>query len=228
MDDLHRAVYVRIGIFMRVLFIRHGKTLGNMEKRYIGRSDEALADVTKDLIQNMDLELKQIIASSEWFYYSSPMRRCVETLELLTQKAWNALPLVLVDDLRECDFGCFEGKNYLELQNDKRYQRWIDSNGEMDFPEGEKIQAFKERCQKAFYQCMCQCDDARDEIEVDEVGKLRDFAGLQTKKSVCFVVHGGTIMSICEKYALPKKGYYDYQIGNLDYLEFQWDGENLR
>ena len=48
------------------------------------------------------------------------------------------------------DFGVFEGKNYLELQGDKRYQEWIDSNGTLPFPEGESREEFISRCDKGF------------------------------------------------------------------------------
>ena len=33
-------------------------------------------------------------------------------------------------------------------------------------------------------------------------------------KTVAFVVHGGTIMAIAERFAFPKKGFYDYQVKN--------------
>ena len=29
---------------MKLIFIRHGKTAGNLERRYIGRTDEPLCD----------------------------------------------------------------------------------------------------------------------------------------------------------------------------------------
>lgn len=30
---------------MKIIFIRHGKTKGNLEKRYIGKTDESLCEI---------------------------------------------------------------------------------------------------------------------------------------------------------------------------------------
>ena len=32
---------------MQILWIRHGKTLGNVQRRYVGRTDEGLTDEAK-------------------------------------------------------------------------------------------------------------------------------------------------------------------------------------
>ena len=78
--------------------------------------------------------------------YVSPMKRCRETASLiyptLTQREE---PL-----LRECDFGDFENKNYLELNGNPDYQAWVDSGGTLPFPGGESREAFQERCREGF------------------------------------------------------------------------------
>ena len=49
------------------------------------------------------------------------------------------------------------------------------------------------------------------------------------------VIHGGTIMNIMEKYALPKKEFYEWHVGNgcgylveLDPVLWKKDRRNLR
>ena len=64
---------------------------------------------------------------------TSPMRRCVQTAEILFPDT----PREIVYGLQECDFGDFEGKNYAELSGDPAYQAWIDSGGTLAFPGGE-------------------------------------------------------------------------------------------
>ena len=101
---------------MRWILIRHGKTKGNLEGRYIGcRSDEPLCpEGTEELEQGMYPAVSRV--------YTSPMRRCLETAELL----YPGVPTEIIPEFRECDFGEFEGKNYAELNGRADYQAWMD------------------------------------------------------------------------------------------------------
>ena len=122
------------------IFIRHGKTAGNLEGRYIGRrTDEGLCAEGREAL------LKKIAPKAEWVHVS-PMLRCRETAEIL----YPGMAAAPVEGLQECDFGEFEGKNYAELNGRADYQAWIDSGGEMSFPGGESRAQFAARCVKAF------------------------------------------------------------------------------
>lgn len=180
---------------MRIIFIRHGKTAGNLEKRYIGRTDEPLCCEGKN-----ELRLRSYPAAD--IVIASPMKRCTETAELI----YPDKNIVICDDLRECDFGDFEGKNYTELSENADYQRWIDSGGKTAFPNGEDNESFKKRCILAFEKA------AADNIV----------------RSTAFVVHGGTIMAILEKYAYPKRDFYDFQVKNGCGYITEYNGENIR
>ena len=57
---------------------------------------------------------------------------------------------IVVDDLRECDFGIFEYKNYIELENNKPYRDWVDGGCHGQIPEGDHVEQFKKRCVDAF------------------------------------------------------------------------------
>ena len=134
---------------MRWVLIRHGKTQGNLEHRYIGcRTDEPLC------AQGI-AELKEKRCPAVQRVYVSPMKRCLETAAIL----YPGIPAETVEDFRECDFGDFENRNYAELNGRADYQAWIDSNGEMPFPGGESRAAFAARCQKAFDAICRQTDD---------------------------------------------------------------------
>ena len=167
---------------MKILFIRHGLTAGNIEKRYIGRTDEPLC--SEGIAQLYELKLP----SCETIV-CSPMKRCIQTAEILfPQRGY-----IITEEFRECDFGDFEGMNYNELSHNADYQKWIDSGGTLPFPKGEAPEDFRRRCVKAFE---------------DIVKSLGGAA------SVAFVVHGGTIMSILEKYAVPHRDYFDWHCEN--------------
>ncbi|MBQ8826379.1 MAG: histidine phosphatase family protein [Oscillospiraceae bacterium] len=180
---------------MMIIFIRHGKTNGNLEKRYIGRTDEPLSEKGRAELSEMNYPDCDIVISS-------PMKRCRETAEMI----YSHKKIICVGGLEECDFGDFEGKNYLELSGDPNYQKWIDSSGRLPFPNGEDTEAFKKRCISAFEKA---------------VEKYTDIG------VISFVVHGGTIMSILEKYAVPKKDYFDFQVKNGHGFITGFDGKKI-
>ena len=181
-----------------LILIRHGKTAGNLLGRYIGsRTDEPLCDEGREELAGKQLpEVERL--------YVSPMKRCVETAEILWPE-FDRKEMQKVTDLRECDFGDFENKNYKELSGNGDYQTWIDSNGTLPFPNGESMDAFKSRCLEAFARIVEEVSGAEQEwIASGKTGIFR--AGI--------VVHGGTIMAILEQYGYPKAAYFDYQVKN--------------
>ena len=66
---------------MKLLLIRHGATPGNLEKRYVGRTDESL---TQESLETLGKEAKKIreLAGKPAAIITSPMKRCLETVEL--------------------------------------------------------------------------------------------------------------------------------------------------
>lgn len=180
---------------MKIIFIRHGKTSGNLEKRYIGVTDEPLCEEGVSELKNISYPDCDIVISS-------PMKRCIQTAEII----YPDKKIVVGENLKECDFGKFEGKNYLELSGDADYQKWIDSGGTLAFPHGESPADFKKRC-------------------IEEFDKT--VSGYTENTVLAFVVHGGTIMSVLEKYAYPKGGYYDFQVQNAHGFITEFDGEKI-
>ncbi len=166
----------------KIILIRHGITCGNLEKRYIGcRTDQPLCDDGKAALMQKKYPDCDLL-------FCSPMRRCLQTAEII----YPGKEPIIIPDLRECDFGDFEGKNHSELDGGEYYQRWIDSGGLLPFPNGETTEGFKKRCTESFLECV----------------NLYEF------NCAAFVVHGGTIMAIMEELALPRKTYYEYYVEN--------------
>lgn len=167
---------------MRWVLIRHGQTQGNLEHRYIGcRTDEPLCMYGMERLREREYpKVKRV--------FVSPMRRCIETAGII----YPNVPVEVIHDFRECDFGEFENRNYAELNGRADYQAWIDSKGELPFPSGESRAAFAARCVKAF----------------DGLAKrnLRDDCAI--------IAHGGTIMAVMEQHAKPQGHYYDFQVKN--------------
>lgn len=186
---------------MKVLLLRHGKTKGNEEHRYIGRTEEGLSELgKKELLRKKEHWEKKkdgIRQTGETMLHKgdivfvSPMGRCIETAEILFPSA----TMYKEERLKEIDFGLFENKNYQELNGQKEYQAWIDSGGRLDFPEGEPFAKFIQRSVAGFFSCV-------------EIAKKRNL------EIAVFVVHGGTIMSVMSELACPKKDYYNWQVKN--------------
>ena len=172
---------------MRIWLIRHGKTFGNTEKRYIGTTDEPLLPEEIPALEALRTKLPE----KPDLLISSPLLRCRQTAEAL----YPGRESVSVPDLRECDFGSFEKKNYKELSGDPAYQAWIDSGGLAPFPGGESVEEFEERCCRGF------------RAVLGEGERLR--AG-----TIVFCVHGGTIMSILHRCAEEKRAYHDWLTEN--------------
>lgn len=174
-----------------IILLRHGKTAGNLEGRYIGsRTDEPLCpEGIKELREKSCPPVDMV--------YASPMKRCLETAGILWPKLSGSI--VTVPGLRECDFGDFENKNYKELDGNPDYQAWIDSGGALPFPNGESAGVFRARCRDAFAQI---------------VRELRENGRTEDALRIAIVVHGGTIMAILEKYGFPQRQYFDYQVKN--------------
>lgn len=193
---------------VRVVFIRHGKTAGNLEKRYIGRLDEPLCQAGRDQLASgaaagiYDRVLQ--LAEEGCDIWTSGRLRCIQTGELL----FPGREFYEEPELRECDFGRFEGLNWQELTGDRDYQAWIDSGGSLPFPGGEDPADFRRRCVRAFL----------DIVSATRGGP----AGC-----LIFIVHGGTIMSIMSALAIPERDYYDWHTGNGAFIICSWDGKHL-
>ena len=200
----------------KIVLIRHGKTPGNEEKRYIGRTDEGLSG------QGL-LELRERKYPKAGRVFSSPMKRCLETCACLYAGAG----IQKIESFREIDFGTFEGKNYRELAKDPDYQAWIDSGGMLVFPGGESREEFIQRSLQGFREVIAVlCGGAEAEKTSDEASDAASGAYDENTFDAALVVHGGTILAILS--SLYGGDYYDYQIPNAGaYLAelIQKDGE---
>ncbi len=180
---------------MTINFIRHGKTAGNLEKKYIGRTDEPLCEAGIN-------ELRNIAYPDCMLVIASPMKRCLQTAELI----YPDKKIVTYTKLRECDFGEFEGKKHVELSGNKYYQKWLDNGGLGTFPNGEDSAEFRTRSVDGF---MTAINDNN------------------SVKSISFVIHGGTIMSVLEKLVVPHKEFYDYMTENGHGYVTVYDGQSI-
>lgn len=208
-------------ILVDLTLIRHGQVQANIEKRYIGSTDMSL---TVNGMKSLEKLNKAQIYKTPDYLFCSPMSRCKMTCDILfPDKIYT-----VIDEFHEMNFGSFEMKNYQELKDNAYYQRWIDSNGTIAFPEGESRQEFVLRCMSGFDKmlsktcCCVESDSIRLinsplKITIDNKNDnvyIKNNNQFLKMISITAVVHGGTIMAILS--SLNKDEYYNYQCKNAE------------
>lgn len=180
---------------MRLRLIRHGLTaLGELGK-YQGRLDAGLSEGGRARLRQAEQSPRQV--------YVSPALRARETAAILFP---DALQLV-VPDLREMDFGAFEGRSWREMEDDPAYRAWVDGNCEGRCPGGEDRAGFSARVCAAL-QAILDAESGGAEAVV--------------------VAHGGTQMAALEKWGAPRVEYYRAQTACGCGWLLDWDGRALR
>ena len=174
---------------LNLYLFRHGMTKGNEEKRYVGRTDEPLSINGKARLKRAEVPRDAIV-------FSGPMKRCMETSEKLFP---NIRPYV-IRDWTEIDFGDFEMKNAAELSSNPEYQKWIDSDGRMEFPNGEARHHFKRRTMEGFHECLS--------IISYQTRDLSNAPG--DPITAVAVLHGGNIMVLMS--ALTGRDYFEFML----------------
>ncbi len=223
---------------MQIVLLRHGKTRGNEEHRYVGRTDESLIIAAREQIlsgrenfwrnilqrepQNLATQPndsaskvtdggESLTKLTDLRLWVSPLQRARETAALLCP----GLRQQVVPDFREMDFGRFEYRNYAELMADPEsagiYQHFIDSGGSCGFPAGESREVFSERVCRAY-------QDLLPTLFGDAIGQGRTASGEtpeHASKTLLIIAHGGTIMALLERFARPRRDYFDGQCACL-------------
>lgn len=168
---------------MLIVLLRHGETVYNEQRRYQGATDIPLSERGRAKLRVDDNAPDEVIVT--------PLCRTKQTAAILFPNAKQ----IVCDDLREMDFGDFEGRTYDEMKDDAAYGAWLDSGCETACPNGESRAAFCERVCHAFEAC------------VDE-------ASARGEALLVIVAHGGTQMAALSRFVLPHRDYYEWNAPN--------------
>ena len=167
--------------------IRHGMTEGNLNGQYIGVTDIPIT--TNGIIELNDLRERGIYPKCG-IVFSSPMVRATETAKIIFPDQ----EIIINDNLREINFGEFEGKTADELKDREDYTKWV--SGELAAaPGGETTIDFATRLCTGIGQIVrCMMDQ-----EVYSAG---------------VVMHGGAIMTLLSVAAVPRRRMAQWACGN--------------
>lgn len=169
-----------------LILIRHGQTLGNVNRLHYGSTDLPL---TQQGIEELKLYAAKGIYPPTEVYFTTDMQRTNTTFEILfPDTPYHKLP-----QFREYDFGAFEGYTYEELKCREDYQAWIaDETGELPCPNGESRNSFVGRITAALKSLIDQIDGG----------------------SATLVCHGGVISIIMSALFPAKHNFYEWQPHN--------------
>ena len=121
------------------------------------------------------------------FQPDAASQRAIETAEILFPVAKDK---IILEDLRETDFGEFEGQKMTDLLKDEAFQRWMDPSQHFTPNGGERAEDFHNRCRNVL------------------MGMLEYMMKAGVEKAAC-VTHGGVIMSMLAQCGLPQRSPQD-------------------
>ena len=173
---------------MNIAFIRHGKTQGNIEKRYVGSINSPVCEQGLTELYRL---IEQSIYPSVEHVYVSPMLRCQQTSALIYPNT----PYTVVQGLHEQHFGDFENKTYAELEQREDFRKWLSTSGEGTPTGGETRDELAARCAEAL--AFVVSDATEKEYN-----------------TVAVLCHGGVMMRMFTAFATPKHSFYDWLCGN--------------
>lgn len=152
----------------RIFLIRHGETLANREFRYIGARNDALSPVGEMQATQLAAALAPLPIAA---VYSSPLQRALRTAEAIA--AAHQLAVQVTSELRECDFGAWEGLSRAEvLARDEAHLHAWERDATVAPPDGESFAVMQQRV-RAFVEQLAE-QHAGDSLSlVSHVGPIK-------------------------------------------------------
>ena len=197
----------------KIYLIRHGESLGNAQRMYLGHTDLDLSPLGYLQAEKTAEHLADVAFSA---VYSSDLLRAYNTA--LPHAKMRGLEARKTEKLRELHIGEWEGALIDDLLRDERFTKgWKQDFGNFTLPEGE-----------------CVADGA-DRI----YGELERIANLHGDEAVVAVFHAAAIRAFwCKMLGIPKDEWaksvefpknasysvVEYENGRFFPLEYSCDG----
>lgn len=162
-----------------IALFRHGLTEENKRKAYLGWNDSPLCVEKKPIDRNYES------------FFSSDLQRCRMTAKQLFPNR----ECILLENLREMNFGIWEGKTYDDLKDDLFYQRWLSNPFDNSPTGGESFQKFSMRVRAGW----------KEIVQEIFAGKL---------KRCAVITHGGVIRYLLTEFAPEKKDFWNWHVSH--------------
>ena len=172
----------------QIHFIRHGACEETAKGQYVGTKDVSLSEDGIAELKKLDEEFDY---PGTPVVFTSPLKRCLQTCEIL----YPAIKPIVINELRECSFGEWEGRTAESLSNNEDFKKWLAGDTSVKPPKGESGADFTRR--------VCN-------IFSDIVDGL-----IKTGTTNCVIVtHGGVIMTLLAVYGLPQAKPFEWTMDN--------------
>lgn len=154
-----------------VYLVRHGETEWNALMKYQGQTDVPLSDNGR---RQAELIGKRLAGEKIHGFYASDLKRAYETAKIISK--YHGLEVKKVSELRELNFGAWEGLTKKELKENyaKEIKEWWENPLLTRAPGGETLGEMVKRSVKA----------------------IRKIVERHSGENVVVVTHGGVIRSI--------------------------------
>jgi len=172
----------------KMLLARHASTGTRNFGRFIGSSDIPLGENAAEEIARLASVIAEYRPTAT---FCSPMQRAVRTADMLAERTMIGA-IHVTEDLREVDFGRWEGLSFDEIaENDSELvKRWSIWSPEFTFPDGEAIADFLGR-----------------------TGSNAEKLASCPEETILVVAHGGVVRAmLCHLLGLPTKHYLLFDV----------------
>ena len=178
---------------LNLILVRHAQTVANVEKRWVGWGRTELTDLGRRQVDATAWRLSQEVHDGVALY-SSPLLRAVTTARPIGQRL--GLEPILVDDLREVNFGAMDGITLEEMasHHPELFAQWQNkADSTFTWPGGDRRADFFRRVARSCERLMGQHDGG----------------------TVIVVGHGGTLRA-CLVHLVPGElgEWWSYGLGN--------------
>jgi alpha-ribazole phosphatase len=184
-----------INMARKLLFLRHGDIGEQYHDRYIGSTDVSMSPLGHQQVR----AVRSLLCKGKpCNCISSPMTRCRETAAVVMETA--DMDFTVDPDLREIDFGLWEGMTFNEIQEafPGGVDRWAEFKADFTFPGGEKIADFRARIIGAAHRL--EKHPADTIVVCTHGGVIRflicHFLGLRARQYILFKVKHASVTTI--------------------------------
>lgn len=181
---------------MKLIIARHAETEANANRIFSGWTDYPLTD--RGLIQAKKLgyELKKNYNID--LLYSSPLDRALNTAKIVSKSIEREI--IITDNLKEVNFGIFEGKTGIEIQkeHEDHWNSWHSDYVNFRLPEGENL--------------------------IDLLNRIKPLIdNLRQGDKDCLLVTHAAVMQVAITYLLDidLKKMWNFQCKNASYVELE-------
>jgi len=190
---------------MQVYVIRHGLSRANEEGIIQGLADSPLSDIGRAQADLLGRYLRRNGVHPEEVF-SSPLKRALETAQLIAGAMNPVPPVRAVEGLTEVDVGMLSGLP-LEEAYSKYPEKWApDVNKWLDFSSfgGESFEKFFARAESAVRDIMREWDD------------------LLADRTAFFVTHAGTMRPLLRTLLNAEGDFMYFTFGNCCYVRIEY------